>query len=384
MTCAASWSARNRGGHACEPTKERMKTAPQSTVAYSARPAIRLNGAENERLASLLVGMEVVEEEGGMSRLEMRLTNVASLHDGGAEAAFDAGGRLEPGMNILVGTGDSTAPVEIFRGTITAIEGLFSRDKAPELVLLAEDALQKARMTRRSKTYEGSSIGDIVREIARRHGLTPRVTGLDEKFGTQVQLNESDLAFLRRLLRRMDADLQVVAGELHVSPRSRVRRGELELRLGDALRQVRVTADLADQVSKTTVKGWNVRAGGALRADGRESASGPGSGRKGSAILEGSHGARTHHGGHLVAFDHGEAQSLANAMRDDRARHFVRACGVAEGNASLRVGTHLKLAGLGQWFSNTYYVVRARHLFDLKTGYSTEFEAECSVLGCHS
>jgi phage protein D len=348
---------------------------------YVARPTLRLNGSENARLASLVVGMDMVEESGGLSGLELRLTNVASLRNGSAESSFDAGGGLEPGMEIIVGAGDSTAPTEIFRGAISAIEGVFAHDRAPELVLLAEDALQKARMARRSKTYEQASLGDIAREIARRHGLTPRVTGLDQRFGVQVQLNESDLAFLRRLLRRVDADLQVVAGELHVSPRSDVRRGEIPLALGAGLRSVRVTADLADQVTRTTVEGWDVHAGNRLHSEGQERASGPGAGQKGAEILRNRLGSRTHHVGHLVAHDAAEAQALAGAVRDLRARRFVRAFGVTEGHASLRVGTHVKLSGLGRWFSNTYYVVKARHLFDLNNGYATEFEAECAWMG---
>jgi phage protein D len=325
--------------------------------------------------------MTVTEQAGGMSALELRLTNVASLHDGGAETAFDAGGDLDLGTEIIIGAGEATTPIEIFRGAITGLEGVFTEDEAPLLLVLAEDAFQKARMARRSKVYENQSLAEIVREVAGCHGMTPRIDGLGANFGPQVQLNESDLAFLRRILARADADLQIVGTELHASPRSDVRRGQIEIGLHDHLKSVRVIADLADQITQATVRGWDVSAGSALESDGQDNALGPGSGRKASAILEQKFASRRHHSGHLASWNQAEADSLAAAIRNQRARRFVRAIGESTGNPALRVGTHLKLTGLGGWFSNTFYVVQARHLFDLQQGYRTEFEAECATLG---
>jgi phage protein D len=72
---------------------------------------------------------------------------------------------------------------------------------------------------------------------------------------------------------------------------------------------------------------------------------------------------------------------VAEAALDQRARRFVRAEGTAEGNARLRVGASVTLGGISPQFDNTYYVVRACHLFDMKQGYRTEFNAECAYLG---
>jgi phage protein D len=358
-----------------------MPPVTDTPTAYSAHPTVRLNGQENDRLASLIVGVDMTEHAGGLSSLELRLTNVASLQDGGAESAFDAGGALQPGADLVIGAGDVTSPVEIFRGAITGIEGVFTEDRAPELVLLAEDAFQKARLARRSKVYENDSLADIVRDVANRHGLTPQISNLDLNFGPQVQMNESDLAFLRRLLSRVDADLQIVGSELHASPRSEIRRGVVEIELGIQLKRVRITADLAEQITKATVKGWDVKAGSSLDAEGQDNALGPGDGQKGAEVLTQKFPERTHHIGHLALFNQSEARTVANAVRNDRARRFVRAHGVTEGNPALRVGTHVKVTGVGQWFANTFYVVKARHLFDLKEGYRTEFIGECAWLG---
>jgi phage protein D len=350
-------------------------------TSYVATPTVRLSGEENERIAALITNMAMNEQEGGLSSLELRLSNSASLTGGGAEYAFDAGGELELGTEIIIGAGDASQPVEIFRGIVTGIEGIFDQDGPPELVVLAEDALQKARCKRRTKVFEDQSIADIAHAIATDHGLTPQISGLDQNFGTQVQLNETDLGFLRRLIARVDADLQIVGTDLQISPRADVRRGELELALGAELKSARVLTDLAHQITKSTVKGWDVSAGSSLDAEGQENALGPGAGKKGSELLPDALAERTHHTCHLFSHNQAEADAIANTVRNRRARRFLRVQGTTTGTPALRVGTHVKLTGLSQWFSNTFYVTSARHLFDLRGGYRTEFEGQSAFLG---
>ena len=76
-----------------------------------------------------------------------------------------------------------------------------------------------------------------------------------------------------------------------------------------------------------------------------------------------------------------EAQAVAEAALDQRARRFVRAEGTAEGNANLRVGCNVRIAGVSPQYDNSYYVVRACHVFDMQQGYRTDFHAECAFLG---
>lgn len=348
--------------------------------AYLATPTVRLNGQEHDRLTSLVTSMVMHEQEGGLSSLELRLSNSASLTSGFAEYAFDAGGELSLGAELVVGAGDATAPVEIFRGFVTGIEGLFDRDAPPELVVLAEDALQKARCRRRTRVFEAMSLADIARTIASDHGLTAQVDGCAENFGTQVQLNETDLGFLRRLLARIDADVQVVGQELHIARRDDVLRGELELTLGIELKSARVLSDLAHQLTSSTAKAWDVSAGAVVHAENSDPAPGPGSGATGSDVFSRTLGERTHHAGHVAAFNQTEVDALARTVRARRARQFLRIHGVTTGTPSLRVGTHATVAGLGEWFSNTYYVTTVRHRFDLTHGYRTEFEGQCAFL----
>ena len=358
------------------------EAALSSLAVYTARPTVRVAGREDRRLTELVIGLEMRESEGGMTALELRLSNVASLTDATAEPAFEDEEIVALGSELAVYGGDENAPQEIFSGVVTGLEAEFPRSAPPELVLLAEDGLQRSRMTRRTAVHNDLSIADFARQVASDLGLTPRITGFTTPLGTWVQLNESDLSFLRRLLLRNDGDVQVVGSELHVSPRSDVRRGdELELQLYSQLREVRIVADLADQVTKTTVTGWDLAQGRRVRAESRGSHAGPGSGRRGDQILLETLGERDEHLGELAAATQEEAQALADAAFDRRLRRFVRVEGTAEGNPALRVGTWVKLAGISRRFDNTYYVTSACHRWDVAKGYSTDFEAECASLG---
>jgi len=353
----------------------------QSAI-FSARPTLRIAGQPDERLSALLTAMKMEESEGGMSTLELRVTNWVATGEGNAELAFDGNSSLKLGADLGVYAGDEATPREIFRGKVSALEMTCNYGSPPELVVLAEDALTAARRARRSKVYTAMSPADVVNAIAGTLNLTPGVSGLSSPTGTWAQLNETDLAFLRRLLERFDADVQIVGTQLQVSPRKDVSRGTIDLALYSQLARVRVTADLAHQVTALTVAGWNAKDGSAVKGEASSIANpGPGQGKSGVAWAQDVFGARSEHLGTPAVGSDDEARAVAEAAFDQRARRFVRAEGTAEGNAKLRVGASVRLAGISPQFDNTFYVVRACHLFDMKQGYRTEFSAECAYLG---
>jgi hypothetical protein len=357
------------------------ETALAELSVYNARPTVRINGQEDARLTALILAMEMTEQEGGMAALELRLSNIASDDQGSADAAFEQSRTLTLGAQVVVCAGDVSAPQEIFRGTITGFEAEFPEHGPPELVVLAEDVFLQARMARRTKVYDSIALADLAQRFAADLGLTPVISGLSEGLGTLVQLDESDLAFLRRMLARYDADLQVVGTELHVAPRGEVRRGAITLELHSQLLSARVLADLSHQVTQVTVAGWNAIQG--QRVTGRSSGAhaGPGQGSSGADLLRQALSERAHHIAHLAVTTEAEARAAADAAFDARARRLVVIEGLAEGNSTLRVGTHVTINGLSPRFDNTYYVVRACHTFNQERGYQTSFEAECAFLG---
>ena len=347
---------------------------------YRARPTVRVDGSAHELVTQLLVSMRMTEHEAGLSELELRFSNWRSRTDGSAGLAFEDERILKLGASISVYGGDERTPQEIFRGKISAIEAEFSQSAPPELVVLAEDALQQSRMLRRTKLHRDVSIAAVAREIASRAHLRPVITDFDTNIGTQLQLNESDLAFLRRLLRAYDGDLQVVGEELQVAARSRVQRETVNLALFSQLTRARVTADLAEQTNAVTASGWDPEQAQRIAYTSHGSSLGPGSGRTGADVLGQGFEARSEHIGHVPVLTDADARAMADAAYDQRARRFVLLEGRSDGNPALRVGTHAAVRGLSPRFDNVYYVVRVCHHFNLTEGYLTDFEAECAYL----
>ena len=355
-----------------------------SSIIYQAHPIIEIDGQRDERVQTLLLAMEMQEAEGGFSSLELRFRNTSTLEQEGVDFAFEYSEHdlLSLGKSIKILAGDESDPQEIFRGVISGLELVMEQQQEPELIVLAEDALQKARMARHTQLHTDTSLRSLVESVAADLGLRATITGLSDSISPQMQLNETHLAFLRRLLQRYDADLQVVGDELHLSPRAEVRRNEINLEINSQLGNIRVLADLAHQVTEVTFSGWDATRGQTINVSSDGSADlGPGSGRSGTQILAAAFDERSEHISGMAGADEAEAQALVNARYSKCARQLVAVEGTAEGNPNLRVGSHVTLRGLGPRFENTYYVTRVCHRYDDTQGYRTEFEAQGGYFG---
>lgn len=351
---------------------------------YTATPTVKVDNQSNATVNAMLVGMEMRESTGGLTSMELRFQNVGTFGSGSGGYVFEDDAVLKLGAAIEVSGGDLTAQTALFKGRISALEGHYPPDRPPELVVLGEDALQTARLKRRTKVHENVTLSDLASSIASTCALTPQTDGLTQNAGTLVQLNESDLAFVRRIFARYDADLQVVDDELHAAPLSQIQRSQIALSFGNKLRRARVVADLAHQVTKIEFSGWDYQQGHVASGSRSDNPPGPGTGRAGSTILQQTFGDRAEQLARVSVRDSAEAQAVVDAEWEQRSRQFVTLHGTSEGNPALRVGSHVVVSGLGPRFDNTYYVVSTTHRYDQERGYETDFTAECAYLGSAS
>lgn len=354
----------------------------QATI-YSARPTVRVDGAQNDAIDANICGMLLHEQVGGLSSLEIRLFDSSTGPTGVESFGFNSGQVLKLGAELRMYAGAADGPQEIFRGLISAIEGETGLDGPPTFTVLAEDALQKARRSRVSATYENASPADVVNAVAQRLGIPVNVdSGLDAPVCTWLQMNETDLSFLRRVLTLCDGDLQMVGDTLQVGPRAAGNRGSLDLTNGQNLRRARITADLADVAASVSVAGWDPRQGSAVSSVASAGALGLGGGRAGKDLVAQALGVPcTERIGHRGEMTQHEAEIVSRAAFSARARRFVRAHGTADGDPRLRVGTQLRLLGVNALLSTTAIVVEATHRFDLTDGYVTDFVAESAFMG---
>lgn len=351
---------------------------------YSALPRLEIEGQEDPMAANLLASMEMTESEGGLSSIELCFDNAAQIEGRGNDMPFetDSNDGLALGTVIRVVAGDTYDPQEIFQGKITGLELVLDGASAPKLIVLAEDALQTARLKRRTKLHQQATLDDLVNAVAREAGLQVVAAELDFALEREMQANETDLGFLRRVCARFDVDFQIVGEELHVSPRALVDRGTKQYAFGDTLTSIRALADLAGQVTGVTLSGWDHAASRPFSvASGPGADSGPGQGRKGSEFLAEHFAARHEHVGEIVVATQEEGEAVANAIMAARQRRFVSIEGCVTGDPDLRVGTVVEITGVGPRFENSYFVTHAQHRFNRSSGYVTDFRAESAYFG---
>jgi phage protein D len=359
-----------------------MNAPAERPLLYAARPTIKVAGRERAELSAALMAMAVTETTEGLFALEATFGNWGAAQGEVGFVYFDRA-LLDFGAQLEVQIGAGAAEGPVFAGRISALEGRYPGQRPPEILVLAEDRLQDLRMTRRTRSFEDSTVSEVLAAIAGDHGLQPQADVEPVSYPVLAQLNQSDLAFLRDLARAVDAELWLDGTALHMQARARRRGAQVRLRFGQTLREFAVSADLAHQRTSVNVSGWDVSGKSAIdeRATDDAVRGELAGGRSGAAVLQEKLGPRAERIVHHVPLTSEEARARAAAELRRRARAFVRGRGIAEGDARIRVGASLELSGLGPMFDGAYYVSEARHAFDCRNGYRTAFTAERPGLG---
>jgi uncharacterized protein len=350
---------------------------------YSTRPTVEVGGMDYPQIHQNIVAIRVQEDLGGLSTAELTVIDWVARGDGSAGFAGDGGSplKLGAGLRLFLGPAEVLAS-EIFDGQIIAVEADISPAGPPRLTVIAEDRLFAARRTRKSRIFEQKSPADVVRDIAEDYGLTAEIrSGLDIPVCNWVQQDESDLAFLRRILTRFDADVQMVGARMQVGRIAIDQRAALTLTAGITLESVRICADAGQAISTAKLTSFDPGIGETVSAEGDAVGYGPGQGRTGADFLSQSFASIAHPLGHFGPMTQAEADALVAAECARRARAFVQASGTAVGNALLRVGSWITLAGVNPAFANVYAVRSATHRYDVQHGYKTDFMAECAYFG---
>lgn len=341
------------------------------------RPSVEIDGRRQDTLTSSLMSLDISESEAGLAGCELVFGNWGGPDSPG----FQHFGRdlLEFGKPLTIKLGDA----KLFEGRISAISASYPDGGTPQIGVCAEDRLQDLRMTRRTRGFADASLADVARSIAGDHGLQAQVDLSGDSHKLLAQVNQSDLAFLRDLARREDAQIWVEGTQLKAMQRARRNGPSLELSWAGPLREFEVRADLANQRTQLTGAGWSVADKRAARHDADDAAIRAELGGKdsGAQTLQRAFGKRADTLAHACPLSDGEARVLAESSFRHMARRFVVGHGVAETRDTLRVGTRLTIKGIGPLFEGDYTVTQVQIRFDPKLGMRTEFWCDRPMIG---
>lgn len=333
----------------------------------STRPSIHVNGRERADMQDALLSLSLELPLHGMAHGELRLTNWG-LRQGGQAPDFTLSD-IDFGSSIDVYLAGEGGYSKAFTGEVTGIEEVYGGG-APELRLLVQDRMHRLARARFARAFEDQSVDDVVGTLASDAGLQADVS-VSSQTASYHQLNESNLAFLNRLIGAYDVYARMEGTSLRV-------RGEepdpspVVLDPRNSALKIRLTADLNHQPSTSKVHGYNANT--AQDVDGEASALTGVQGRQAHEVLDELGWPGDEEVPQPFARSLAEANAYAGAHFRRMAQRFVTGHLRCRGEAALRGGREIELAGVAPRLRGTYRVTRCTHHFSTGAGFETHLE----------
>lgn len=348
---------------------------------YAPCYAVRIGRSDLMRDQAVAVSqVEVDLVLGAASRFSFTVTDCYShkLHSFRTGSGNDVLELLTFGaeVEICMGYGDARSTPTTMSGMITEITTNFPESGAPELSIAGYDHGFALTMGKNSRTWSRKSDSDAAHEIASFNNLAAIIETTKEKHAQIEQNQESDWEFLKKLADRNHFELYVDERKtLHFGPPNDKAGAVVRLVYGEGLLSFKPEANLAGQISKVEVYGWDPKQKKAIvgvATAGEESGR---SGKSGGQHLNGfvvDPGKRPTLRLRQPVFTQSEADQRAKAALNERAKQFLTGAGEAIGLPEVRPDRNIELANLGIPFSKTYYIKQAKHKVD-SNGYRTGF-----------
>ena len=349
-------------------------------------PAFAVRVGRDDLVRDLLVAVSQIEVDmvlGAASRFTFTVTDCYShkLH------AFKSGRGAEvlsllafgADVEVCMGYGDAKSTPTAVRGLITEITTSFPDGAAPELSIAGYDHGFSLTMGKNSRTWSKARDSDAAHEIASFNNLSAKIETTKEKHAQIEQNQESDWEFLKKLADRNHFELYVDEQKtLHFAPPNDKATAVARLAYGEGLLSFKPEANLAGQIARVEVYGWDTKAKKAIvgRAGaGEESGlTGKSAGQHlGSFVRDPSKSPTLRL--RQPVFTQAEADQRAKAALNERAKQFLTGEGETIGLPEIRPDRNIELDKLGAPFSKTYYVQQATHKID-SSGYRTRFKVK--------
>lgn len=282
-------------------------------------------------------------------------------------------------VDIHMGYGDAKSTPPAVKGVVTEITTNFPESGSPELTVAGYDLGFPLTIGNNSRAFPKSSDSEAAHQIASRNNLGAVIDKTSEKHDQIEQNQISDWEFLKKLAERNHYELYVdEQGRLHFSKPNDKAGAEVTLVYGQGLLSFKPEANLAGQVAKVEVYGWDPKNKkafiGTARAGEESGLAGKSAGQYLNALVRDPNKRPTLRVRQPV-YTQAEADQRAKAALNERAKKFLTGEGETIGLPDVRPDRNIELAKLGPAFSKTYYIQQATHKIDAN-GYRTRFKVK--------
>jgi phage protein D len=284
-------------------------------------------------------------------------------------------------VDICMGYGDAGSTTLAVSGMITEISTNFPENGPPELSLSGYDHGFALTIGKNSNTWKDARDSDAVHQIASFNNLNAAIetTKLTHKIIEQNQ--ESDWEFLKKLAKRQPEEFELYVDEkrtLHFGKPNDSAGPVIRLEYGQGLLSFKPEANLAGQISRVEVYGWDTNGKtkivGVATAGEETGGAGKSPGEFLNAFVRDPKKKPTLRLRQPV-FSKAEAEQRAKAALNENAKKFLTGEGESIGLPEIRPDRNIELAKLGKPFTKVYYIQQATHKID-SNGYRTRFKVQ--------
>ncbi len=303
--------------------------------------------------------------------------------------------RLNPEQPVRLHMGyldDKNGVRLMIQGRITSMAPTFPAGGQPTVKIGGQNVLNSFCQQQRSETYEDMTASSIAEKVCQRLGVLfenslGKLPNTEFQYPHLMQVNQFDIVFLMQLARSEGYEIVVEEGQngsktkLKFVQPSTVGRVVYELRYGATLIEFTPSLEVAKQVSKVEVNGWDEAKGKPIKVEVGQQHLGANAGLKARMLPSAKNVAadRKEVISKTPARNQQEAMAIAKSALEEKNQMVITGSGSTIGIPELRAGSHLYLWGLGKRFSGRYFVTSTTHSIGM-SGYKTQFSCRLEEL----
>jgi phage protein D/phage baseplate assembly protein gpV len=341
---------------------------------------VKIGGREIAADAQDRVSKVIVEDEVSLPDMAIVLFDDPTM-----SVTDQIGARLGTELEIVVQTSEKAEGEAIFKGEVTALEVEVDNERKRSVVR-AYDRSHRLQRGRVSQTFLDMSIGDVLAQVAGRHGLSSdSPDGMSWTNESLVQWNETDWELLSALAAEHGRELVIDEDKLALrrpasagdapGPAEQDTAVSRQLVAGRNLLRVRAVMTAGEQVATVEVRGWDpaqkqavVGTASAAKAPTHGTATDPNA-------IAGEFGGSTLVRADLPLDNAEPANSTATAIVEQRGGIAAEIEGITYGDPQLRAGQRVTITGIGTQFDGDHTLTSCRHVLGPEAGYTTEFRS---------
>jgi phage protein D len=277
------------------------------------------------------------------------------------------------GKSVVVKMGYTDKVEPIFYGVLTSCTVNFPAGGTPVLTVTAMDKSFMMMKGKSSESWNKKKYSDVAKEIGKKY-LSKVVADDSGILIPQIeQSDQTDYEFLQWMAGQVHFDFFVIGKTMYFRKPQSNTAPVVTLMWGKTLMSMSVKMNIASQVSKVIVRGWDQKTQKHIEATSGDVKKLGSNSKTGKDIMKTLGEFDEHIYTNVVSKE--EAQKQADAEMNKKAMKLVSGSGETIGLPEIRAGRYIKLDGLGKKMNQLYYLSRVTHTIN-SSGYTTKFNVQ--------